>query len=173
MDKRLLTNLPTICLIDVAADEKDFAAQLFGNSTIAHDKGKPVARQGRKAKSLPAPVTSDETTRGEGRWSGRRRRSEMVSLQTPRAGVGILAGTTGLIRPRVSAGSNPSVVPFPLHSYLQSLSIEVRFAYRRKRRRSAFVTPFDAAGAVHRAPPVISISRPDAGRALQRIKAHP
>ena len=31
---------------------KDFAALIFHNVTIAHDKGKPVVRQGRKATSL-------------------------------------------------------------------------------------------------------------------------
>ena len=53
-----------------------WATDLF--ITIAHDKGKPVARQGRKAKSLPHEQSNV-------RLSGYRRRSEEEPLLTLKA----------------------------------------------------------------------------------------
>jgi hypothetical protein len=79
-----LTNINLPCFIDVGAAEKQFAAMLFGNETIAHDKGKPVARQGRKAKSLQTPAKSIEAAQRAGRLSGCRRRSEIVRTLIPR-----------------------------------------------------------------------------------------
>jgi hypothetical protein len=73
-----LTNARLICLSDVGAAGTFFAAMLFGNETIAHDKGKPVARRGRKAKSLSVSAESMEIGRRAGRSSGCRRRSEIV-----------------------------------------------------------------------------------------------
>ena len=57
-----LTNINLPCFIDVGAAEKQFAAMLFGNETIAHDKGKPVAKQGRKAVSLRQWEAGDTTS---------------------------------------------------------------------------------------------------------------
>jgi hypothetical protein len=184
-----LTNTRDICLIRVTAASSKLAAQFFGNETIAHDKGKPVARQGRKAKSLPRPGRSSERARDGGRWSGCRRRSEIVrapfahaagvSAQV-RGGVkqppvpeacapaaqGAQAGTTGEHCPRV-VGSQTSVVPFPLRSYPQSASTPTPVAPRRKRRSLVFARPVAALRAGHRAPSSPPVSRPAAGHTTE------
>lgn len=149
-----LTNIRHLCIMGIAAAGKLSAAMLFGNETIAHDKGKPVARQGRKAKSLPRPGPSFEGARDAGRRSGCRRRSEIVRAPFARAagvwaqaggGVkqpavpealapsaeGAQAGTTGQHCPRV-VGSQPSVVPFPLRKYPQSAPTATPVAPRRQ-----------------------------------------
>jgi hypothetical protein len=60
--------------------DSQLAMSLFLNVTIAHDKGKPVVRQGRKAVSL-SEVGSFRASR---RLSGCRKRSEKVqALKTP------------------------------------------------------------------------------------------
>jgi hypothetical protein len=48
-----LTNIAGPCLISIVVAGRIAAERFFGSLTIAHDKGKPAARQGRKAVSLP------------------------------------------------------------------------------------------------------------------------
>ena len=125
--------------MDVAAKNQP-AVMIFGNETIAHDKGKPVARQGRKAKSLPALATFSTRARTDGRLSGCRRRSEIVrSLiaraadapaeirsaavfhhppdmfmpDAPLAGFSVPTGTTGPRLPQCNQRFPVSIVPSP------------------------------------------------------------
>ena len=195
-----LTNIKAICLIDVAA-KKQLAAMLFGNETIAHDKGKPVARQGRKAKSLPAPATSDTTAQGKGRLSGCRRRSEIVrsliaraadapatirsaaefcsrldifAPDAPLAGFDVPTGTTGPRRPQCNQR-------FPhLHRASPSALLiaadpanQSSIVHRRNPRSPVFTGSFGMDYVFRRASLFPSVPRLDARRCLQRLKALP
>ena len=67
------------CLMTLSRVATRFTATLFFNNvTIAHDKGKPVARQGRKAVNLLVSPGLKRTS-DVSRLSGCRRRSEKVN----------------------------------------------------------------------------------------------
>ena len=195
-----LTNIRSICLIDVAI-KKQLVAMLFGNETIAHDKGKPVARQGRKAKSLPARAMLSTTARGKGRLSGCRRRSEIVRSLIARAAdapatirsaagfcspLGIFApdallagfdvptGTTGPCRPQCNQRFPHlhRASPSPLLPAADSAN-QSSIVHRRNPRGSVFIGSFGMDYVFRRTSLFPSVPRPDARRCLQRLKALP
>lgn len=82
MVNMLLTSASKQCLITVDVVGHRLAAKIFQIVTIAHDKGKPVVRWGRKAVSLSeCPEAGSSLVRFE-RLSGCRRRSKKAKPST-------------------------------------------------------------------------------------------
>ena len=71
-----LTALPKNCLMTVAVVRHSLATKIFQRVTIAHDKGKPVVRWGRKAVSLSECRERGSSWLRFERLSGCRRRSK-------------------------------------------------------------------------------------------------
>jgi hypothetical protein len=92
--KSLLTNEDKYCLIKSFAVlvGSDRAALIFSKTTITHDKGKPVARQGRKAVSLlntRMPVFHQGILRDCLVAEGGRRKPKLQKLCTVARAIGI------------------------------------------------------------------------------------
>ena len=115
------------------------AVQLFYKRTIAHDKGKPAVRQGRKAVSLPQPFAPRDCLVAEGdrRWP-----SPLLSFWHETGRSGPAPGPRALGNSGAIVGPNSSDIPFFLvsatiqHSTLRRLVVSTSEAELRPGRAS-------------------------------------
>jgi hypothetical protein len=154
------------------------ATPIFLNVTIAHDKGKPVARQGRKAVNLQAEGCSRFVHPKFGRLSGYRRRSEKFKTPSTRRPPGRFAcakwtdtnPTTGYLQlapyqfGRFS-GSTSIIGLLRVHwfhlfhrtlSILQS-RLPLNLGYQSRK------------GAAHHSLPLVGVSLPECNRSLFQV----